>query len=345
MLEISRLKGIEKDAALALALEVFLEFEAPDYEAQGVETFKDFIGDPVKTDPVAVYGAYLNDLLVGMAGTRNGGRHLALLFVRPSHHRQGIAKALLDVVKRKCPETTLTVNSSPYAREIYGKLGFEATEEEKTQDGIRYTPMKLDWARHVGTVALETPRLVLRPFRLEDAEAMYKNWAWDPEVTRFLTWEPHPDAEESARILAEWVPQYNEKAYYNWAITLKHGDAAPGSEVLPDVPIGGIGAVKVDEAVNSVHIGYCIGRPWWHRGLMSEALGRLLEFFFLEVGVNRVDSRHDPDNPHSGEVMTKCGMVREGLLREADRSARGICDTVWHGILAEDYLKGRTDVE
>ena len=341
MLEIRRLKGREKNDALGLALDVFMEFEAPDYEEAGVRTFSEFIADPGKTDRVTVYGAYLDGKLAGMSGTRNGGTHVALLFVRPEHHRKGIARALMDEMKRKAPEPFLTVNSSPYAKDIYVRLGFAATDEELTQDGIRYTPMRLVWERHRGTVVLETPRLILRPFTLEDASAMYQNWAWDPEVTRYLTWEPHPDEAESARILSEWVPQYDNKAYYNWAITLKETDFAAGREVPAGAPIGGIGAVKVDDSVNSVHIGYCIGRPWWHRGIMSEALGRLMEFFFVEVGVNRVDSRHDPDNPHSGEVMQKCGMAREGYLREADRSTRGVCDTVYYGLLAADYFRGR----
>ena len=49
-------------------------------------------------------------------------------------------------------------------------------------------------------------------------------------------------------------------------------------------------------------------RQWWHRGITSEALKAVMDFFFDEVEVNRVESRHDPRNPHSGMVMQKCGM-------------------------------------
>lgn len=75
-----------------------------------------------------------------------------------------------------------------------------------------------------------------------------------------------------------------------------------------------------------VHIGYCIGRNWWHQGGMSEDLMMLIAFFFDEVGANRIESRHDPGNPHSGMVMKKCGMKYEGTLRSSDRNNQGICD-------------------
>jgi ribosomal-protein-alanine N-acetyltransferase len=104
-------------------------------------------------------------------------------------------------------------------------------------------------------------------------------------------------------------------------------------------PIGTIGVVKQWDEIKMVHIGYCIGRKWWNKGITSEALNPLIKFFFEQVGVNRIESRHDPNNQNSGKVMAKCGMKYEGLLRQADSNNQGIVDTVYYGILAEDYLK------
>ena len=70
----------------------------------------------------------------------------------------------------------------------------------------------------------------------------------------------------------------------------------------------------------------------------QEALKEVLRFFFEEVGVNRVDSRHDPNNPHSGMVMAHCGMTREGTVRQGDRNNQGICDYTLYGILKSDYF-------
>lgn len=180
--------------------------------------------------------------------------------------------------------------------------------------------------KHIGTQTLETRRLILRRFTLEDAEAMYRNWASDPEVTRFLTWPTHTDVKVTRAVLKEWAAAYERDNYYQWAIVLKDlGE-----------PIGSIAAVELNDAVSRAHIGYCIGKAWWHQGIMSEALGAVMDFFFDQVGVNRADCRHDPRNPHSGMVMQKCGMKYEGTLRSADKNNQGVCDACWYGLLKAD---------
>lgn len=178
--------------------------------------------------------------------------------------------------------------------------------------------------KHCGTQTLETERLILRRFTVRDADAMYTNWASDPEVTRYLTWPAHAGVETSRAVLADWTAAYAQKSFYQWAIVLK--DSA-------DEPVGSIGAVNVSDDIAAVQIGYCLGRRWWHQGIMSEALGAVMDFFFDAVGCNRVACRHDPRNPHSGMVMQKCGMKYEGTQRSADRNNQGICDTSWYALL------------
>ena len=86
-----------------------------------------------------------------------------------------------------------------------------------------------------------------------------------------------------------------------------------------------------------VHIGYVLGKKWWHQCYMSEALAQVIEFFFIEVGISRVESQHDPNNPNSGGVMKKCGMVYEGTKRQADFSNKGIVDACMHSILRSEW--------
>lgn len=178
--------------------------------------------------------------------------------------------------------------------------------------------------KHCGTQTLETKRLILRRFTVRDADAMYTNWASDPEVTRYLTWPTHAGVETSRAVLADWTAAYAQESCYQWAIVLK--DRA-------DEPVGSIGAVDVSDDIAAVQIGYCLGRRWWHQGIMSEALLAVMDFFFDAVGCNRVACRHDPRNPHSGMVMQKCGMKYEGTQRSADRNNQGICDTSWYALL------------
>ncbi len=181
---------------------------------------------------------------------------------------------------------------------------------------------------HKGTRTIETPRLILRRFTVADAPAMYKNWASDDEVTKFLTWPTHTSVSVSEAVLSEWAPQYDKKDFYNWAIVLKEN----GPE-----PIGSISVVEpIRETTQKAHVGYCMGRAWWHKGIMTEALRAVMDFLFDEVGVNRVESRHDTRNPHSGGVMKKSGMRYEGTFRQSDWNNQGICDASWYALLAEE---------
>jgi ribosomal-protein-alanine N-acetyltransferase len=82
-----------------------------------------------------------------------------------------------------------------------------------------------------------------------------------------------------------------------------------------------------------------MGRAWWHQGIMSEALQAVMDFFFDKVGANRIESRHDPRNPHSGMVMKKCGMKYEGTMRSSDRNNQGICDASWYALLRSERKK------
>lgn len=180
---------------------------------------------------------------------------------------------------------------------------------------------------HKGTKVIETERLILRPFAMEDADAMFRNWAGDDQVTKHLTWLTHGSVEVSRMVLSDWTSHYSEPDFYNWAIVLKENG--------PD-PIGSIAVVGIHKEVDGAAVGYCMSRAHWRKGIMAEALGALIGFLFDEVGFNRVEADHDPNNPASGRVMQKAGMRHEGILRQAGRSNQGIIDVSRWAILRCD---------
>lgn len=183
--------------------------------------------------------------------------------------------------------------------------------------------------QHHGTQRLETDRLILRSITLEDTEPMFRNWPGDPEVTRFLTWPTHTNADVSRMVLSNWTSRYADSAAYQWAIVYK-----PFSAVEP---IGTIAVVHpIDDRIGLPHIGYCISRPWWRQGITSEALCRMMDYLFDEASVNKVEPRHDVRNPSSGAVMRKCGMKFEGTLRQADWNNQGVHDVSHYGLLASE---------
>lgn len=180
---------------------------------------------------------------------------------------------------------------------------------------------------HKGTNELRTARLLLRRFAAGDAHAMFRNWASDSEVTRFLTWPAHANEDISQMVLNDWLANYAKPDFYQWAIE------------FDGEPIGSISVVSHKDSTEACEIGYCIGKPWWHKGITSEALAAVIAYLFDEVGMQRISARHDPRNPHSGGVMKKCGMTYEGTHRRADRNNQGICDASVYAIVQDEYRK------
>ena len=131
-----------KDMALSLVWNVFLEFDAPEYSEDGRKEFYKSIHEEAFLQQLCMYGAFLGDKLVGVIATQNETSHIALFFVDGKCHRQGIGRKLFEVAKSNCNSDKMTVNSSPYAVPVYAKLGFGQTGGEQVVNGIRFTPME-----------------------------------------------------------------------------------------------------------------------------------------------------------------------------------------------------------
>ena len=152
---------------------------------------------------------------------------------------------------------------------------------------------------------LETPRLILRPFCVSDAEAMFRNWAADPLVTKYLTWEPHKKINTVRALLARWEEAAKDPSDYHWAIVSKERGEA----------IGDLSVVHKDERCGVAELGYCLSRAEWGKGLMTEAVSEVLRYLFEDAGFYRVYALHAVGNAASGRVMEKCGMRTEGIFR------------------------------
>ena len=150
---IRKITGEEVDEALSLALEVFMEFEAPDYGPEGVESFKrDIVENRMfisqcREGVCPIYAAFDGDKIIGIMGMRSNKTHINLVFTKKEYHHQGIATALFEYLKqdllREDPNLKeITLNSSPYGKGFYLHIGFVPQSEEQEKHGIRFTPMK-----------------------------------------------------------------------------------------------------------------------------------------------------------------------------------------------------------
>lgn len=187
--------------------------------------------------------------------------------------------------------------------------------------------------QHIGTQPIETPRLRLRRFTMDDAQAMFLNWANDPQVTRFLTWQAHESVTVTETIISSWIAEYENHDRYSWCMEWKETGE----------PIGSIGAVNRNERAGRVEIGYCMSRRLWGQGIMTEALVAVEDYLFVRVGCNRIEAMHNVQNPASGRVMQKSGMTQEGILREYGSNNQGnpVDLAMWSILRSEWKAMGR----
>ena len=139
---------------------------------------------------------------------------------------------------------------------------------------------------------IETERLVLRPWREDDAADLYK-YASDPQVGPAAGWASHRDEADSLNVLRTILMDD-----HTWAITVKPSDE----------PVGSIGVFpgKQPEQRGGYEIGYWIGRPFWGRGYVPEAVRALMSLYF-SLGAERVWCAHAEANDKSRRVIEKCG--------------------------------------
>ncbi len=152
---------------------------------------------------------------------------------------------------------------------------------------------------------LETSRLVLRPFRMRDAADVFE-YTSDEEVARFVLWDPHRSISDTRASIRAIRKMYRQGRPSSWAIELT------GEKKV----IGSIGFMWVSPENRSAEVGYSLSRHYWNRGIMTEALSRVLRSAFEDLPLHRIEAQYDIRNPASGRVMEKCGMQKEGLLRD-----------------------------
>ena len=141
-MEIREILKQEMKEALDLVWKVFIEYEAPSYTEKGIKEFKKTIDDNKWIESRDFYGAFdENGKILGVIATKDI-THIALFFVDGKYHKQGIGRKLFNKVKSLNEKDFFTVNSSPYAHEIYKHLGFVDTDTEQNVNGLVFYPMK-----------------------------------------------------------------------------------------------------------------------------------------------------------------------------------------------------------
>ncbi|MDO5376941.1 MAG: GNAT family protein [Clostridia bacterium] len=172
---------------------------------------------------------------------------------------------------------------------------------------------------------LDTPRLILRRIAMRDAKDIFA-YSRDEEVARHVLWSAQRDIGEARDYAKFMMRRYRNDEPSSWGIVEK----ASGRLV------GTIGYMDYSEENGSVEVGYSLARWLWNGGYMTEALARVIAYTFDEMDINRIEAQHELTNPASGRVMEKCGMKREGVLRQRLYNKGKYVDVALYAILRSD---------
>ena len=177
---------------------------------------------------------------------------------------------------------------------------------------------------------LETERLILRRITMKDAQDIFE-YSKDPEVARHVLWDAQKNLGEAKEYCRFMMRRYKQDQPSSWGII----DKRTGHLV------GTIGYMEYREEHGSVEVGYSLARHMWNGGYMTEALRRVIAYTFEAMDINRIEAQHELTNPSSGRVMEKCGMKKEGVLRQRLYNKGKYVDVALYAILHCDYMKGR----
>lgn len=179
-----------------------------------------------------------------------------------------------------------------------------------------------------GTPQLETDRLILRKLTQEDDQGVFE-YASDDQVTQYLTWDTHKTIEDSRGFIQFTLGRYERDETGDWGIVWRESGKL----------IGTAGFAWCDLKNRRAEIGYVIAKPFWGRGIMPEAVGRILRFGFEAMELNRIESCHFLPNEKSGRVMQKAGMSFEGIARERVFAKGKYWDVKQYAILWSYFCK------
>ena len=164
-----------------------------------------------------------------------------------------------------------------------------------------------------GTVQLKTNRLLLRKYKMEDAETLFRDFGQKAEMSEYSGWNPYETLDMTKQTIQNFINSYSDPSSYSWVIEYN------------GMPAGTIGAYDYNKKENSIELGISIAMNHWGHGFASEAASAVIKYLAFDEGSRELRAWCASDNTGSKKVMEKCGMV----LDSTDENALKIGDNVF----------------
>ena len=145
-----------------------------------------------------------------------------------------------------------------------------------------------------GTVELWTENLIMRRYRMEDADELYRCFGTDPEMVRYSGWNPYATPEMSRETVRRFIESYGDEHSYSWVMDVE------------DIVVGTIGAYDYKD--DRIEVGFSVDRGWQGRGFATQALKKVLEYLLENEGISCVTAWCAAENIGSKKVLEKAGM-------------------------------------
>ncbi len=176
---------------------------------------------------------------------------------------------------------------------------------------------------------METQRLILRPLALSDAPNYFSYLFGDPEIARFMLWQPHKSLDESVQSIQTVLRRYEAGESCRWAIARKEEDALMGIAEL----------LRFEG--DTCSFAYMVGQPFQGQGYATEALTAVFDYAFRVLPVQTIRADHFAANPASGAVMRKLGMTCLQTLPARYEKDGQYFDAVEYAISRADWISRR----
>ena len=174
---------------------------------------------------------------------------------------------------------------------------------------------------------ITTPRLVLRWVSEDDVDSLYEIFS-DPQVMRYWSTAPLSNREAAADLQREIAEGNESERMFKWGVALRDSNTVIGTATLFNLSLDN----------GRAELGYAMGRAYWGKGYMNEALKALVSYTFDVMELRRLEADVDPRNAASIRTLERLGFQREGFLRERWHVNGEIQDAIFYGLLRHEWL-------